>query len=556
METLSALKAAGDTDPGLHREVNEDRFHFDVPRRLFMVIDGVGGQAAGGKAADTAVSMLRSRLERETGPVAARLREAITVANNEIHRVAGLRPEWNGMACVLTVVVVDEGRAVVGHVGDTRLYKVRQGRIEKVTRDHSPVGEREDAHELTELEAMHHPRRNEVYRDVGSERHEVDDPDFVDVKEITFEADAALLLCSDGLTDLIDSASINEMVARWAGQPQQVVKGLIDAANEAGGKDNVTVVYVEGEQFASKEAGSPRGAAEITRRLNTAASDPRGSAPGSAAPDLPQRPGAKREQAVRLALLALLVVLIVLVLARSRVVQSLPEASAPLAAAGDAGTIRVQPSQSIALALQSALPGTTIVVEPGEYRETLTLKSHVRLVSLVRHGAVIRLPGAASEADAAILARDISDAAFEGFRVIGDAATPLGTGVAITGAEVSMSDIEITGAARAAVDIDGTSTVSLVGSDIRDNPGAALAIHAGANATISHNVFIRNGSGASRKSFMIEEQSAPVLIGNVLFGISPDLFGGSAETRAALVRDNWFVDARTLRVTRPRPGSR
>src|SRR5206468_5349657 len=122
-----------------------------------------------------------------------RVREAITVANNEIRRMASLRPEWRGMACVLTVVVVDDGRAIVGHVGDTRLYKLRNGRIEKATRDHSPVGEREDAHEISEIEAMRHPRRNEVYRDVGSEAHEPSDPDFVDLCEITFEPDAALL---------------------------------------------------------------------------------------------------------------------------------------------------------------------------------------------------------------------------------------------------------------------------------------------------------------------------------------------------------------------------
>src|SRR5204863_4015205 len=117
------------------------------------------------------------------GTVADRVREAITVANNEIHRVAALRPEWHGMACVLTVAVVEEGRAIVGHVGDTRLYKLRQGRIDKVTRDHSPVGEREDAHESSEVEAMRHPRRNEVYRDVGSEPHEADDADFIDIQQ-------------------------------------------------------------------------------------------------------------------------------------------------------------------------------------------------------------------------------------------------------------------------------------------------------------------------------------------------------------------------------------
>jgi hypothetical protein len=81
-----------------------------------------------------------------------RVREAIAVANNEIHRAAASRPEWKGMACVLTVAVIKDGVATVGHVGDTRLYKIRQGRIEKVTRDHSPVGEREDAGELSESE--------------------------------------------------------------------------------------------------------------------------------------------------------------------------------------------------------------------------------------------------------------------------------------------------------------------------------------------------------------------------------------------------------------------
>src|SRR6185295_6707089 len=103
MRTVNALIAAGQTDPGRQRNVNEDRFYCDVARGLFIVIDGVGGQAAGGKAADVALSMLRKRLEKETGPVGERIREAITVANNEIHRMASLRPEWQGMACVLTV---------------------------------------------------------------------------------------------------------------------------------------------------------------------------------------------------------------------------------------------------------------------------------------------------------------------------------------------------------------------------------------------------------------------------------------------------------------------
>jgi len=113
------------------------------------------------------------------------------------------------MACVLTVAVVDGERAVIGHVGDTRLYKLRAGAMQKITPDHSPVGEREDSGELSEAEAMRHPRRNEVFRDVGSELHEVGDPDLIDVRETTWEPDAALLLCSDGLTDLVPAGTIS-----------------------------------------------------------------------------------------------------------------------------------------------------------------------------------------------------------------------------------------------------------------------------------------------------------------------------------------------------------
>ncbi len=266
MQTATALRAAADTNAGLHRDVNEDRIHLDLARGLFLVIDGVGGHAAGGRAADIALAVVRSRLERETGPVVDRVREAIAIANNEIHRAAVLRPEWNGMACVLTVVVVDDLRAVVGHVGDTRLYKLRDDRIDKITRDHSPIGEREDSNELSELEAMHHPRRNEVYRDVGSDPHQPDDPDFIDACEIAFEPDAALLLCSDGLTDLVDSSSLHDIVKRFRGQPDQVVKELIDAANAAGGKDNISVVYVEGERFAPTDDWEARAVGETTRR--------------------------------------------------------------------------------------------------------------------------------------------------------------------------------------------------------------------------------------------------------------------------------------------------
>ena len=112
---IDTLVAAGGTDPGLQRDVNEDRFHVDAARGLFIVIDGIGGQAAGGRAAEIALAMVRERLERETGPIVERVREAIAIANNEIYRLASSRREWDGMACVLTIAVVRDGRATIDH---------------------------------------------------------------------------------------------------------------------------------------------------------------------------------------------------------------------------------------------------------------------------------------------------------------------------------------------------------------------------------------------------------------------------------------------------------
>ena len=281
---------------------------------MFAVIDGMGGQAAGGKAADVALAMLRTRLERETGPTADRVREAIAIANNEIHRLASRRPEWTGMACVLTVAVIEDGRATIGHVGDTRLYKFGRDRIEKITRDHSPVGEREDANELSESEAMRHPRRNEVYRDVGSEPHQPDDPEFVDLQQIPFEPDAALLLCSDGLSDLVRAASIERIVRQFAGDPQAVVHALVEAANDAGGRDNITAVYVEGEQFAPGRWRPDVGPPATSRAGGATRSE---AVVGEAIGAPPAEPRARRRRLVRVTIVALLLAVIGVALIRA-----------------------------------------------------------------------------------------------------------------------------------------------------------------------------------------------------------------------------------------------
>src|SRR3954464_4567761 len=472
MQTATALRAAADTNAGLQRDVNEDRIHLDLARGVFLVIDGVGGHPAGGRAADIALATVRSRLERETGPTLDRVREAIATANNAIHGAAVLRPEWNGMACVLTVVVVDDTRAVVGHVGDTRLYKLGADRIDKITRDHSPVGEREDSNELSEREAMHHPRRNEVYRDVGSDPHQPDDPEFIDVCEIAFEPDAALLLCSDGLTDLVDSSALYDIIRRFAGQPDLVVKELIRAANVAGGKDNVSAVYVEGERFASTACREPRALAEITRR-------------GVACPMIVEDHRTERSAAVGRTNVWRRTAAVVIVLAAAAIAAALLRPGPHLRmfrgasttpSEARSATITVVAGESITAAVERATAGSVVLVEPGEYRETLTLKNDVRIVSRVPRAATIRLSGTASEGDAAGGGVGVARADLAGFRIVGDAATPLGTGVLIRGSQASLVDIEVTGALNAAIVVDGTSFATILASDVHDNPGVALTI--------------------------------------------------------------------------------
>ncbi|MEO8256323.1 MAG: protein phosphatase 2C domain-containing protein [Acidobacteriota bacterium] len=539
MRTIQALTAAAATDPGLQREVNEDRCHSDAGRGVFAVIDGMGGQAAGGKAADVALAMLRARLERETGPTADRVREAIAIANNEIHRLGSLRAEWAGMACVLTVAVVEDGRATIGHVGDTRLYKLRPDRIEKVTRDHSPVGEREDANQLSEAEAMRHPRRNEVYRDVGSEPHQADDPEFVDLQQIPFEPDSALLLCSDGLSDLVPAASIDRIVRQFAGDPRAVVQALVAAANAAGGPDNVTVVYVEGARFAA-ERPDPDAVTRARPHATTAAAS---AGTGDRRATTPFDMGPRPRPLLRVTMVALVLVAIGFVMMRAGV---LPQGSElPLAgpAPPAAGVEVVNPTQSIADAIQRARPGTRVVVEPGEYREQLRLREDVRVVSRVPRGAILRLPATASELEPAVVAAGVSTAELVGFRIIGDAATPLGVGVLIAGSSVSIVDVEISGATRVAIDFSNGSGGMLVGSDIRDNPGAGLAIRPGASPRIAHSAFVRNGTSEhAPASVIIEPGAAPLFQSNVFHGLTPNAFGTLGEhPLKTMTRDNWFV---------------
>ena len=171
-EPMAALQAAGASDTGRVRTGNEDAFICDPGRGIFAVIDGVGGHAGGEVAAAIARRELELRLRRETGTIEDRLREAVASANASILAEAVRVPELTRMACVLTAAVLSGDRVVAAHVGDTRLYTLGRRGLRKLTRDHSPVGLLEDAGQISEDEAMRHPDRNQVFREVGTSPHQ------------------------------------------------------------------------------------------------------------------------------------------------------------------------------------------------------------------------------------------------------------------------------------------------------------------------------------------------------------------------------------------------
>lgn len=244
---MKSILIAGQTDVGQRRKDNQDTLIcspiWSEDSVLLAVIDGVGGYAGGDKAAAIARESIEQYMARPNGDPLSMLREAVVFANNQIHAERQQTPQLAQMACVLTALVADSRwqKVFFVHVGDTRLYRFRQGVLEKLTHDHSLVGIREDANELTEAEAMRHPRRNEILRDLGSAIHRVDDPDFLESGETSFDPGDQLLLCSDGLTDMITQAQIAKILTH-SGSLEDRLSELIRLANAQGGNDNITVV--------------------------------------------------------------------------------------------------------------------------------------------------------------------------------------------------------------------------------------------------------------------------------------------------------------------------
>ncbi len=240
--------AFGLTDVGRRREKNEDAFLVDPSVRIYAVADGRGGHAAGEIASRLAVDAIADAMrgggwnpDQGSPEDASRLLEAsIVEANRRICDSIQFHDEQRGMGTTLVALLALPGKAVLAHVGDSRAYLVRRGRLLRLTSDHSWVNEQVKLGLLSDDDAQRHPMRNIVTRALGS-RPEV----AMDLLVEEMLPGDVFLLCSDGLNTMLSDAEIRTLLLSHTGRPEAACRALVEAANDRGGEDNVTVVVVE-----------------------------------------------------------------------------------------------------------------------------------------------------------------------------------------------------------------------------------------------------------------------------------------------------------------------
>jgi PPM family protein phosphatase len=269
----------GKTDLGKIRSNNEDSFIatyiWDKKHVLAVAIDGVGGYEGGEVAAAIAQKSVAKYLEKyPNGERLSLLRQAVTEANNKIVEERIKQPRYTSMSCVLTACLIEleKKRINMVHVGDSRLYEYHGGKLKKLSHDHSLVGYREEIGDLTEDEAMNHPQRNIIGRDIGSAPHEVDDNDFLEATTFPLRTNSILLVCSDGLSDMLKSVEIVSVLEQVSPLVEKV-ESLIDFANEKGGEDNITVVLVEYQDDEPTEENCGNKTIDIPVHIDTAPPD-------------------------------------------------------------------------------------------------------------------------------------------------------------------------------------------------------------------------------------------------------------------------------------------
>jgi len=248
-------KFCAKTDTGRARDNNEDSIAIDERTQLVVLADGMGGYNAGEVASGMATSFIKTELSRwltEVGSVARsrEVRRAMEIcvdsANLAIYNSANANPHYSGMGTTLVVGVFREDGLVLGHIGDSRCYRLRAGTLEQITRDHSLLQEQMDAGLITPEQAQHSTIKNLVTRALG-----VESGVLMEVNEHAVEIGDVYLLCSDGLSDMVSDTTIAKIM-QGEGSLERQAQALVDAANDHGGRDNISVLLAEVTEASEK----------------------------------------------------------------------------------------------------------------------------------------------------------------------------------------------------------------------------------------------------------------------------------------------------------------
>lgn len=237
------MKISSATSVGKIRSVNEDSFCVsqigENGEILAVVADGMGGHNAGEVASAQAVKVLKDLKLRADVTIKDTLLCAIDCANNEIYKMSQKQPEQHGMGTTITACVIAENTATVAQVGDSRLYLIRDGKLSQITKDHSLVEMLLESGEITEADAKHHPQKNVITRALGT-----DNTVEADTYELEISDGDIILLCSDGLVNMVDDKKILSIITNNQ-DFGSLAESLVTEAENTGGIDNITVVLVK-----------------------------------------------------------------------------------------------------------------------------------------------------------------------------------------------------------------------------------------------------------------------------------------------------------------------
>lgn len=243
------MHASAISDIGKVRTINEDKFCITKQDYdLFIVADGMGGHNAGEVASDLAINKVKKHISKyisidmEAESIKGIIYESFNRANNQIYKQSNENKSWDGMGTTLTMALKINSTLYIGHVGDSRLYIIKDNKIEQITQDHSLVAELVRSGNITEVEARKHPQKNIITRALGTNKDIK-----VDIFSVEFNKLDVLILCTDGLSNFVDIYEIENTILEFDGN-KEACERLVYMANQRGGFDNITVLIARNNE--------------------------------------------------------------------------------------------------------------------------------------------------------------------------------------------------------------------------------------------------------------------------------------------------------------------